>query len=1098
MRLSNIIFPFALTFLLTACSLPKPEKESTENSEQDSASFYIISSKAEFTKETSYHAKMQIPTGRELSLKVCLADNLRSRTIVGHTFTIKGDTFETQTKTDGNGCLIWQEKVEFNFLNEEKYVMFRRQIISEGVQKGARSLELAINPWSETVYSSIDSRVKNLVDKGESLTTLTGDHSSGSSLWADGMRVNIMQEQIRDGKGTYKLELTGSLQGERKGLNGERRFFDITATEGIANLKLICAIHPQGRKPERKILAVMDNVKGQSMNAGKFVLSSRFELTQFCPSGGFNMISMSLRIKDGEQVIRPFEGLFHIGPVQNFGGPVFSVHDGEFTARFQENRNLTVDSFLKEGNNVTTTGGTTSTDFLQTYRVEVARLEFGSLANRLNASKKMRERAFTVTACFRISADQTNLRAVTMEVQKINGQTTKDQQTKTQNDGCITFEDFIQYNHFGQECWIEKKLKFRNEDLGMNQDFKVLINPWSQASGWAIDARYSSGSQMARCTQGASHIMLDSYSMDYSTGRFHYAVDEFLNLNYMRDGNIHLSPRLVRSSFGANQGSYSDPEPLPVGRYLLRYALIDQSITDYSQSSSFSKRIYSIGRTILNVREDGRVIDTVRITTPAEALMSLGLLNQFILEIVPIKESTPAVIAAAETLESYVDEDHVIQVTPYVAQFIARAEGGLLRRLDSWMGRSLVKELDLVVNKDRRQSLEKNRQLAKKENHSTNYNLELINLNKEDQAEKFRVVLSKSGPRFQNANLLSPLTLNDIKLMVKDGKINRKDVYNLCGYFFKTLWTQNVHGKNYGMISDAKLGDELTHHCASIASGDLSQVFDIEHKYFIKGAKILNDRGCEAPTQYNSRCAAEGGNPEEVLIRGFSAQNNFSLSKDFSFSEGTKAELGLNAGVSKYIGIGGGAGYSVGKSRSEGQSSSQSFSAGQSFTVESLKFRLKSKESEKCLSIRLSPTLFDRQEKSLVFWTQSSKFARSLNPNLSSLEKAWGQKRGLLICEGERMESAHEFMETYHILRPSSEMGILGDERSRAKVDGLFMSLRGINDLTALISSIQGTGAIPESFYPELTARQLTADRAKEAISRGSRAAPGVFSSTLH
>lgn len=1088
-----------LSAALTACHLPSPEKNNDSDiANQGAASFYFTSSKAEFTKETSFHSKLQIPTARELSLKVCLADNLRSRSIVGHAFTVKGDSFEKQLKTDGNGCLIWQEKVDFNYMNEEKNVLFRRDVISDGVQKGSRALELAINPWAETVYSSVDSRVKNLVEGSDALKTLTGNNSVGASLWADGMRVNIMQEQIRDGKGTYKIELTGSLQGERKGLNGERRFFDISNAEGTATLKLICAIHPQGKKPERKVLAVMESVKGQSINAGKFLLSSRFELTQFCPSNGFNLIAMSLRIKNADDVIRPFEGLFHIGPVQNFGGPAFSVADGEFTQRFQENRSLTVDQYLSESNQVTTTGGSTDTEFLQTYQVEIGRLSFETLANRLNSSQKTRERAFTVTACFRLNADQNSIRAVTMEVKKINGQTVKDAQTKTRNDGCITFEDFVQYNHFAQECWMEKSLHFKNADLGINQELKVFVNPWSQAAGWAIDARYSSGAQMARCTQGSSYIMLDSYTMDYSTGRFKYSVDEFLNLNYMRDGNIHLTPHLVRSSFGANQGSYSDPEPLPVGRYLLRYALVDQSVTDFSQSAQLSKRIYSLGRSILNVREDGRVVDAVHITTPAEALMSLGLLNQFILEIVPIKESTPAVIANAETLENYVDEDHVIQVTPYVAQFIARAEGGSLRRLDQWMGKSLVKELDLIYTKDRREYLAKNRELVKKETHANKSNLELINLNKADQAERFRATLSKSGPLFNNANILNPVSLTDIKAMVKDGKISKKDIYYLCGYIFKTLWAQKVHGKDHGLIARKELADQMTHNCASLASGGISQVFDIEHKYFVTGAKIINQKGCEASSQYNSRCTQDSSSPEEVLIRSFSAGSSFSLQKDFGFSERVNLNLGLTAGISKYVGISGGVGYNVSKDRGEGQSNSQTFSTGQDFVTESLKFRLQAKESEKCLAIRLSPTLFDRQERSLVFWTQASIFARSMHSGLSDTEKAWGQKRGLLICEGQKTNGPFEFVESYHLLRPNSEAGILGDEKSRAKVEGLFMSMRGINDFTALISGIQGTGTIPETFYPELTARQLTADRAKEAISRGSRAAPGVFSSTLY
>lgn len=1105
--LKSLILLFGLPAVLTACHLPSPEKApgSEDLNDSSGSTFYFTSTKADFTKETVFHKKLLIPVSRELSLKVCVSDQLRSKSIVGHDFQIKGESTDLVVRTDANGCLIWQEKISFNFLNDEKNVTFRRQIIARGVQKGSRQIDFAINPWAETVFSSVDSRVKDRVDATEAEKALTGTASKKASLWVDGLRVNIMQEQIRDGKGTYKIELTGSVQGERSGMNGERRFFDLAAAEGIADVRLICAIHPQGKKPERRVLAEMKSIKGQFVNNGKFLIGSRFDLRQFCPSSGFNMIALSLRIDDQNSPIRPFEGLFHIGPVQNFGGPSFSVADGEFATRFQENRDLTVDQYMTETSQVFAANGTLGTDgsggseLLQNLKVEVSRLEFTTTANRLSNSQKLRERLFNVTACFRLGVDQSTIRASTFEIKKLNGKTTKDAQTKSRNDGCVTFEDSITYNHFDQECWIEKDLRFKNSDFGMDQEVKVYINPWSQSGSWIIDSRYSSGSQALRCTQGSSYIMFDSYALDYTSGRFKYQIDDFLGLNYQREANLTLNPRLVRSSFSANQGSYSDPEPLPAGKYLLRYALVDQSVSDFSKMENFKDRVYSVGRALVQVREDGRITDQVRILTPNEALISLGILNQFILELVPLKTELPQNLMNVDQLENYVDSDHVIQVAPFVAQFVTRAEGGLLRRLDTWIGKSLISELDGLFTESRREMLKKNRELAKKDVHATRSNLELVNLNESTRAERFLKDLNQAGPQFRGSPILKISSVSDILTMVQTGKIDRKSVHFLCGYIFKNLWRQNLYGKSHGLIGQAQQAEQLTHACAELGTRNLSEAFDIEQKYFVKGVSIKNEKGCQSTSGTNNRCLQDKmGSPEEVLIRKFDVSAGFSLSRDFSFSEGTSFNLGLNAGVAKYVGISGGVGYSVSKSKSEGQSTSQNFSTGQGFVVESLKFRLQAQESERCLAIRLNPSLFDRKEKSLVFWEQESVFARSLHKDLSPAEKNWGQKRGFLLCEGRSMSGGFEFVESFHILRPDGETGLLGDEKSRAKVEGLFMSLRGVNDLTSFLSQIQGTGALPESFYPELQSRQLTADREKEAIRRGSRAAPGVFSSTLH
>lgn len=1120
---------------LAACQLPEPQKVDID----DTASYFVAHTDGKFTTTTN-HPNVSLPLSKTMSLTACVKESARSREILNHRFVIKGGAKDQAIHTDPQGCLIWEEELPFNYLADEQYVTIRRTLHPEGVQQGDRDVEFIVNPWSSKIYSALDSRVKDPVPFEKASVSLQGTgQKERRSLWLDWVRLNVMQEKISGQKGSYVMEVSATLLMERMDERGERQLIPVAYGKVNGRVQIICTMNPDGRDPMRVVIAQMDNIKAEVVNGNKVFLNSKFTLTEFCPTTAFLMAGVSVTVPDGPALLAPFHGLYHGGPAQNMVGPMFSAPDGTFMDRFMKDKTYTVERFLADSRAIYRNGAKplpgltgepvlaggpatqlepavgpsgvimpgaqnpdpSTPDMLQKFRVEVRELQ-GMNYGFQNQYLKTRTLTYRVRACLRLGIDQQAMRSVTFTVHKVNG---KSEKVTTLDDGCLEFEDNLTYNHFANECWFEKTVRLENRDYGFNEAFVLQINPWSRGSQWFKDVRWlPTNDRVARCANRPSQLLLDYYFMDYSTGRYQYSLDEQMNLNQTRQANISVRPLLYRAAFDSSTGYVT--ENLPAGKYLLRYALVDQSVTDFSNAGALKDRIYSVDRTVITIREDGAITDQIRFSLPTESLISLNLLNQFVLEIMPLREDLAlAPDVKGRDLEKFVDYNHAIQTVPFVAQFIHRAEGGGLRKLESYIGRSLVQELERPFLRSQTEISASQLKVAKKEVIARLNGLDLVDLSRDEGALPFRAALTKSLPNMVPARRNDdtvPVAVDALKRFLDSGKMDRELAVKMCGYIFRHQWTPNLPGKTHGLLDAKDEGErvsrlyDLQADCVKLFDTAQSEAFDIEFQYLVQRPRLQGRETCARNEDGLQQCATVV-EPERVDPRSFSVGNSFSLSRGYGVHAGYELEGQIELGISKYLGIGVGGGYGIGSSENLGQSNSVSFSQDMSLVMETLQFKVKAQDAERCLMVRINPALFDREDPGFWLWNFTEKrsiYARYLHPELSERERWAARQRGVLICDGRTLGRAVEFTEFFYMVRPSTPTGMLGDEKSRATVEGLFTTMRGINDMTAFMARVTYSDKIPASFQRELQARQLDTSRLREAFLRGSRAFPGVFS----
>lgn len=1133
---SSLLLTTALA--LTACQLPEPQKVGID----DTASYFVSHTDGKFTTVQN-HANISIPVSRTLSLTACVRESSHSREILNHRFVIQGGEKDQVIITDSQGCLIWEEELAFNYLADESNITLRRTLHPEGQQQGERDVDFIVNPWAAKVYSSLDSRVKNAVPAEQAALSLQGlSQKDRRALWLDWVRLNVMQERIAGEKGTYIIEVSATLLIERMDDKRERQLLPLTYGKVLGRIQLICAMHPDGRDPMRVVIAQMDDIKAEVINGSKIFLNSKFTLSEFCPTTAYIMAGVSVRVPDAPALLVPFQGLYHGGPSTGMVGPMFSVPDGTFMDRFMKDKNYSVEKYLADNkaiyrngtrllnpigshepvvagggslDPVTVPEGTPGAhfpngqnpdpqtpDLLQKFRLEVRELQAMNYGFQQQYYKD-RTLTFRVRACLRLGIDQQAIRATTFKVRKTNGKTEK---VTTLDDGCMEFEDSVTYNHFAKECWLEKTIGLQNSDFGYNENFKVQINPWNRGSQWFKDVRWlPQGDRAARCIDDRpSQILLDYYFMDYSTNRYSYGLDEYLNLNQKRLANISLRPLLSRGSFESSTGYVN--EALPAGKYLLRYALVDQSISDFSNAGALQDRIYGVDRALVSIREDGAISDRISFFLDNEAMISLGLLNQFVIEILPLRsDAKVSHESSGAALEAAVDHDHAIQVVPFVAQFIHRAEGGGLRKLDQYVGRSLVLELEKPYVRQQELIRQGLQAVARKEVFARLNGLSVVNLNNASASLRLRTQLGQMlALQTPSPELTAPVAEEELQKLVETGQMNRDLAVRTCGYIFRALWKEKLPGKNHGLLAAEDENEEykrlfsLQWECIRLFDENPSQAFDIEFEYIVHKPSLKRIERCATGADGKKQCVQDVV-PERVDPRSFSISNSFSLSRSFGVHEGVSMEAKAEAdlGIGKFLGVGAGFGYSIGSAENLGQSNSVGISQDMSMVMETLQFKVRAEDAERCVMVRLNPSLFDLEDPGFFLWnttTRRTLFARYLREDLTIKEKQKARQQGLLLCDGALLKRPIEFSESFYLVRPNTPAGMLGDEKSRATVDGLFATLRGVNDMTAFMSRVTYSEKIPASFQRELQARQLDTSRLREAFDRGSRAMPGVYS----
>jgi hypothetical protein len=150
-RMAASTFAMSLAAISALAMMTGCEDKSADKSGAQ-ASFFVDSIKTSQIMPEEFNS-YGYPKKKLFNMQACLKDTGLMAPILGQEFTIEDELGrKTQRMTDAKGCLMWDEHHEFNFFAPEAFISLKRTIRAVRSHKGAVSVDLALNPWSEQLF----------------------------------------------------------------------------------------------------------------------------------------------------------------------------------------------------------------------------------------------------------------------------------------------------------------------------------------------------------------------------------------------------------------------------------------------------------------------------------------------------------------------------------------------------------------------------------------------------------------------------------------------------------------------------------------------------------------------------------------------------------------------------------------------------------------------------------------------------------------------------------------------------------------------------------------------------------------------------------
>jgi hypothetical protein len=1040
--LKSVAGSLVAVLALTACSLGKPQPR--PEAAQEAASFYVESAQAWITG-TQLYPRISLPESKTVSFKACVRDSQYQKAIANHSFEISGGADSQTATTDNAGCLNWSEKFTYNHLARAQRIQIQRGLVAQGLQKGQRLTQWALNPWEDQVDSLLEKKISGLVPVEQANSALSA--ASEQALWIDDLRLTIDEKRITSEGSLIQIEIRTQPSFTLIKADGRRVLEPISQGKFEVTLTLISVLS-ENQKEIRRPISKPIQTQGQIVN-NSLLLEAPVLIPQVSRLG---QIQLGLQIKptDAPATVGGFEGVFNIGE--------FDQIKGNFFARlknvFQESGGaLTLEKYLNEPTSPQAVIGTQSADLtrsatgaggFQKSQVQIAPLEFSNVGFKSSKSLQ-REKVFAVTACLSTPIDGKPLRAQIFEVHKTNGQ---QESLRSNEKGCITWEDSVRFDYLQPECWMNKQARLQNKSFEMDQTLLIQMNPWSEGTSSLRDIRHV-GRQELMCAQGKSKIVLFRYDFDKKV--HHFPVDSYLNIKVQKEGIMKLQARVKRPSL--TDASGFEDAALPPGRYLLRWAIADIAVKDPLTSP---KHVYQVEEKWVNIDASGTF--TENITLESADLKSIGNTSSLFLELLPENENPNL---AVNTFRG-----------PLV---LANTFEGAGLEVFSEGTPSTIQQLKTVFQKSQKEQQDLNARLALKETLAQNENLQLLNLADENSTLAFRKSLvSKTAWSGSEHPALTreAVATNDLQDWLAKGQLTVLLARQLCDHWFYDQLRRpqaSLAGKSF-LGSETVTARQLSAQCRREVAKDPARFFDIHYRYFLKNARKTKDVSTE--------------------IRDVSFNHAFSLSQahDESVSWTWSADVSGGFSTSKWMSpfsIAGGFRYQVSKATSDRTSSANSatIQSGESLMLEKLNLLIQAEGSEKCAVIRLNLDNLLQEGSPL-----KSAWPKNLSKEAASRELT----RGILVCQGTIQERPLQFTESFFILNQRSNSAQVIDTSSDLGRP-LFMAVRGVHDFRRMMHAFGGVLSTPDKARYREQIEQTETSRLIPTFTLGTPVYPGQY-----
>lgn len=1073
--LLNTVLTGAALIAVAGCSLPSPQKRDLD---QEGSTFFIDSVVPSFT-ETKTAGTFKLPSARTLSVKACLKTNSQSKSILHHSFSIQGEDFQTQELiTDTRGCLTWSENLEFNSLAKPQILTVERRILSRGIEKGSRTTIFYINPWSEKVYSQKDSTVRAAAPANQTKKLLKGEGSHQRALWFENVNATLEEREFKNEGILFNLEVRGTPMIETD--NDEEQVvlrplsfgkFKVTATLFYWDL--------DDAKQKRHLITKTEPLLVEGLINGNLNVQTQFTRTRLCSNG---KVSLGIHIEpiDAPPGMTGFQGVYSVGDCDGAKGNLWMRPRTEFFDKYKTDRTYSVTSFIQENPGTTENSNSNTTGA----KIEVRKLSFQTVSFD-EPRGTLRRKNLNIQACLRSGLDRRGIRWNKFEITKLNGESVT---VKSDDEGCLNWDDSVSFDLTGQECWLSKSVRIQNKPFGVNESIGVHYNPWSQ-DGAFRDARFiAKDSTELKCATGKSSLIVTRY--DFDKLNFSYAIDDLLNLEVRKHGPLKISLRMRRPSLSDPSGFVE--ESAPPGWYLVRWAVVDSFATNYD---NLKDQVYSVHEAILPVNGNSVIQEDVTLAT--KNIRAMGNTNQFLIEVLPLKPDAMTELKKNPNLKksSLVDASSNLQIATYRAPLMManNMEGGNFIKLSTAAQGS---QLESIIQKYHVEEAAKQKALkdqATPQSFAKSQGLIHVPLTTPAQTQGLTAALTEPLI-FKDINIKPSarrtFQLSDLKEIINQG-FTEKASNALCSYWFGDFWQRSIPGYQHGIGANSQLSQAqnnlVTMECSRRVRQNPHLVFDLEKKIFPKNPKLSSQK-------------AKG------FFRDYSVSHSWGISRSLSDTFTKSWAWDVSAGIKlpeipglSFFSASTGVRYGVSKTNSDSVSkgTGTNYNSGITLTVETLETEIVAEDYEQCAVLRLNPNIFITQTNSTLFGLIDTKghnpFVMAFHPRLKAQERAHFAKSGLLICDGTTRGERFSSKETYYVLNQKMPNGQALDTTSEDSRP-FYINLRGEQDLVRFLSFLHNSAEAPTSFEPEFHHSLLLKEPATSAFLRGSPVEPGIMS----
>ena len=493
MKISSILALIGTLWIFTGCVQPTAQDPSqSAHRESESASFYIGEVKKTHVSATDSLKAWDIPTAKKYTLSTCLKEMLTNNKLPGHPFSIHIGKNIVSAQTDADGCLSWTHKIPYNFLGDSRHVLLKGFIRSEGILKGQRMFEVALNPWTQDrggkIPEFVDLQKSTALPEG---SLVKSSKEVNSVLQGLNQKTNSFTERfIWAPKINYSATELGRSQ---KGVSTEIR---LSIEPEIMLKDIYGAASPYSLK--KGLFDVWAQIVAVTLENGRYV---RVPLTQSMPAretaivngrldvvlpallkhqaySGVLEIALRLIPKGGPVGLERLEGIYRMGEPKK----IFQAQ----TAHLQKKWHNIEQSFDLKKDYVSSFVSLKESDLpnniyslINPVSFYIDKLEGASIPTKMDKRWKLPQaRRYNVVACLKNGLTNENVQSGQSFLVKING---KETSLKTEVNGCISWNEDFAYNSLAQS----KNVFIQREVIGLKNHYgsrqaKFLINPWNK------------------------------------------------------------------------------------------------------------------------------------------------------------------------------------------------------------------------------------------------------------------------------------------------------------------------------------------------------------------------------------------------------------------------------------------------------------------------------------------------------------------------------------------------------------------------------------------------------------------------------------------